>query len=146
MLELFEVFVALDVEVHLDAPNEFVEQREGQLMGGNDRPQLAVDRELGHLAGASAGDIRTPGREPGAPLLHTRRFFVGDIVDLAAERVQSGHAVAFGLGQKDEGQREVGGALARDGAAFHHGPRRLALEFWRLGGTLPGRRFGFFRP
>src|SRR6185503_2779182 len=43
MLELLEGFVALDVEVHLDASDQFVEQRKGKLMGGNDGAEFAVD-------------------------------------------------------------------------------------------------------
>ena len=71
-----------------------------------------------------------------APLLRGRGFIVRHVVHLAAEGIEGGHAVALLAGQEDEGQRQVGGAFARDGLAGFMGSQGAA------GGvaSLPYRR------
>src|SRR5262245_36080301 len=82
--------------------------------------QFAIYCEVRSLVRARAPDVLAPRSKLFATLFDRRRFVVSDVVHLAAERVKGGHTIALGSGQKDKRQRQIGGALARDGAAFFH--------------------------
>jgi hypothetical protein len=71
----------------------------GQMVLADDRLQLAVDGELRGLRAAGAADIGAPGGQLLAALGDGEGLVVSDVIHLAAEGVESGHAVALGFGQ-----------------------------------------------
>ena len=121
LLQLGVGLVALDVEVHLHAPDQIIEQLEAQPgMRADDGLQFAVHGELRRAAGAGPAQVLAPGRQLGAARFHGHGFLVGHVIHLATEGVERGHAVALGLGQQDEGEREVARALLRNVPALLH--------------------------
>ncbi len=115
LLEGGEIGVAIGVEVHFAAANQLVKIVEGKAVLLDEGLEFAVDDEGRGLAGAGEADVVAPVVERGAAGFGGDGFVVGDIIDFAAEGVEGGHGEALGLGQKDEGEREVGGAFAGDG-------------------------------
>ena len=58
--EILEGFVSFDVEVHLHAANQLIEQVEGQVVASDDGLQLLIDAELRTRTLASAGNVCAP--------------------------------------------------------------------------------------
>ena len=112
-LQLGVGFVAFDVEVHLDAANQFVKQGKGELVSPYDGLQLPIDREAGRALFARLTEVLPPVGQPPATFLDRDRFLIGHVVHLAAKGIKCGHVVAFCFGQQHKGQSEIGGAFAR---------------------------------
>ena len=153
--QLLGIGIAVNLQIHFAAPDEFVEQGKGEVEVLDDRHQFLVDRESGGGAPAGAADILPPLGQLGAALLRGHGILVRDIIHFAAKGVERRHGIAFGLGQQDKGQREIGGALAGDGAAvLHHrweGYGPSVFPGGRTGGSPPfsasvGLGLGFPRP
>ena len=94
----------------------------------------------GASAVAGAAHVRAPGGQLRAALLDGDGFVVRHVVHFAAEGVERGHAVALGLGQQDESQRQIGRAFAGDRPALLHDVKAAgwrAVRFRRGSGGKP---------
>jgi hypothetical protein len=128
----------MDVEVHFDAPDQFIEMFEWQLVAHDRGPQFPVHSDLWFASVTGAFDILAPFRKAASTFLCRDPVIIGHIINFPAESVQGGHGVALVARQEDESEREVGSAFARDGLAdrFPHGTG--GGKGWdRLGGRPP---------
>src|SRR6266571_3180523 len=84
--QLLIVLIALDVQVHFYALQQFIKMLEGQVVLADDWLQLAVDGQMRRFRGAGAEQVGAPGSKLLPAALGRHRFVVGDVVDFAAKR------------------------------------------------------------
>src|SRR6266567_3212581 len=85
LFKLRERFVTLDLEVHFDAADQFIEKLEREPMPGHERLQLLVDAKCRLLPRADSPDVLPPRGQARASFLDGERVVVGDVIDFAAE-------------------------------------------------------------
>ena len=123
-LELLASAIPFDVEIHFHPANELVEVFEREMVLPDCRLQFPVDGKLRSFGPAGAAHVGAPGGEPPAPVFHRDGFVVGRVVHFAAERIKGGHGIAFGFGQQNERERQIGGAFAGDRPGLLHDSNR----------------------
>ena len=105
--KLLKIVIAIDVQIHLTAFDQFIKKREGQMIFANDGLEFLVDDELRRFIAAGAADVGTPFRQPFAALSDGRGFVVRRVIHFAAKSVERGHGVASGSWQHHKGQRQI---------------------------------------
>ena len=107
--EFFEGLEAGASEVAGDAVDEFGEQSRGEVVFGGEGEDF-VEQGIG--AGGTVQEGVFPGLELGFALGDGVGFFVGDVIDDAAEGVEGDHVPAAFGGEGEQGEGEIGpGAL-----------------------------------
>ena len=141
--ELFKVLVTMDIQIHLAALDQFVEERERQMVLADNGLEFLVENELRRLIFAGAADVRAPFGQLFAAFFRREGFFIRHVVHFPAKGIERGHGVAFGARQHHQGERQVGGAFAGDRAAVVHCGQNVGagglggFSSWRIGGNPP---------
>ena len=86
----------------------------------DDGLKFLIEDELRIFIFAGAADVVAPRRKFFAPFLGRHRIFISHVIHGAAEGVERGHRIAFFAGQKNESEREIGGAFFGERATMLH--------------------------
>ena len=86
----------------------------------DDGLKFLIEDELRIFIFAGAADVVAPCGKLFATRFGGDSIFIGHVIHGAAEGVERGHRIAFFAGQKNESEREIGGAFFGERATMLH--------------------------
>src|SRR5258708_27123425 len=106
-LQFLASFVSLDLEIHFNTLDQFVKIPERQSILADDRLQFPVHCYFKSSPAASHPHVFPPAAQLAPPPIGFDGFIVRQVIDLATEGVESGHAVPFGFRQENKSQCQI---------------------------------------